>query len=230
MNMGDFFARYTEAYENIMLGITKYMELADLYKAALFSRKRILDSCCGTGILTCEYVKQGAEVHALDQNPVALRMLEQKCTGYEHRLKTYCQDAHALPFTDGFFDGVSSMLALPFMERPLDYLAECKRVMSKNGIIVVSGPDINAKKDVDYVMQQWKEECRSKGVLDSLSKEWEQFEAHTRQNVSANVRNWFSLQELTEILQDEIQLRILDAVQNPLYYGRGYVITAEKTG
>lgn len=230
MDMGEFFRKYTEAYDAVMSprGYSVYKQLLELHKNALKGRQKVLDSGCGPGNLAIELLKDDAEVHALDQNQDALTMLERKSKGLPGRLQTYCKDIHELPFGDNSFDGVSSMLVLPFMERPTDYLIENKRVMKPEGILVVSGPDEEARDRVNWMMQRWRQDLKDQGLWEKLKNQVEIMERYTKENVRDNVRNWFSLSKISEILRDEVGLRLISQLSNPMYYGMGYVVVAEK--
>ena len=143
----------------------------DIHHDALGGKHRILESGCGSGNFAIELLEQGHEVHAVDRNNVALERLRAKSKGYENKLKIYCKDVNSLPFDPNFFDGVSSMLVLPFMDSPVEYLKGHERVMKPRGIMVVSGPDIRAKNEIDWMMMQWKEDIIGQGGLRGLGKE-----------------------------------------------------------
>lgn len=209
-----------------MSRLSVYKELVNLHKEAFIGRRRILESACGPGILAIGLLEQESEVHALDNNPEALDMLKKK-SGHNDRLYTYCQDAHKLQFEGCLFDGVSSMLALPFMENPVGYLKEHKRVMKVGGIFVVSGPSETAR-DTNWMMRQWKRDLTQQGISEELQCDWDIFERYTKESANVNVINWFSIQKLSKILEDNIGLHVTKEIQNPLYYGKGYVILAEK--
>ncbi len=228
METAEFFRQYTEAYDRVMSSVSTYRTLKDLHKEALKGRSKILESGCGSGTLAVELLKQGSIVYALDQNQAALDRLKTEARGYETRLETYCQDAHQLLFEDEFFDGVSSMLVLPFMGEPMKYLREHARVLRKGGIFVVSGPDKKLKEDVDRIMREWKGDQARQGTLGDLKEDWEKYEKYTRENVEVNVKNWFGREKLSQILEEYIGLKVNTAVSNPIYYGTGYVIVAEK--
>lgn len=228
MNTPEFFGEYTKAYDRVMSSLPTYMELVNLHRESLKSKTRVLESGCGTGILAVELLRQGSEVYAMVQNQKALDILRTKTrsTGYENRLKIYCQDVHELPFDDEFFDGVSSMLVLPFMDEPTMYLREHARVLKKGGVFVVSGPDQKSREDVDRIMKEWEGKVK-RGLLGNLTEDWEKFEKYTKSNVSENVRNWFDIKQLSRILEVDIGLQVKSQVTNPIY-GSGYVITAKK--
>ena len=146
METAEFFRQYTKAYDRVMSSVSTYRTLIDLHKEALRGKTKILESGCGPGALAVELLRQGSIVYALDQNQTALDRVKAKARGYENRLEIYCQDAHQLPFEDEFFDGVSSMLVLPFMSEPMKYLREHTRVLKKGGIFVCLVQMKNLKK------------------------------------------------------------------------------------
>ena len=228
MGTAEFFKQYTEAYDRVTPALSVYRELIQLHLGALQDRDKVLESGCGPGTLVVELLRHGAEVHAIDQNQAALDMLKAKTSGYENKLKLYCQDAHQLPFPDEFFDGVSSMLVLPFMEQPVKYLKEHARVLRKGGIFVVSGPDQEARDQTGWMMAQCKEDLQNQGLWEKLQDDWKTIERYTKESVNVNIKTWYSLEEVSRILSKDIGLVVTEKVTNPMYYGRGYFVTAEK--
>lgn len=77
-------------------------------------------------------------------------------------------------------------------------------------------------------MQQWKEDIVKQGLWKRLGKNWKTMEKYTRENVKSNVRNWFSLEEVSRILSEDLGLAVTRETKNPMYYGMGYVVVAEK--
>ncbi len=230
METADFFAKYTRAYDRIMTNLTFYQDLIRLHREALQGRQRVLESGCGPGALALKLLEWGVEVHALDQNQVALDLLKERRGALGGKLSTYCRDACDLSiFSDGFFDGVSSMLVLMFMSDPIQYLKEHVRVLNKGGVFVVSGADLQSKEDVNLLISAWKQDHENQGVLKDLEKDWELLECYTRQNADLNVKHWFSLEELARILEKDVGLQVIKKVTNPIYFGKGYVITAMKS-
>jgi len=224
MGNAQFWKEYINSYHVILSNLDRYQELLSMHQEALKGKTRVLDSAAGSGILSERLLRDGVEVHALDQNEHGLEMLKSRA---QSNLKTYVGDAHDLEFEFSYFDGVSSMLALPFMQDPLQYLREHARVLRGDGIIVISGPSEPAK-DYEYVLGRHKEELERKGLFDKLREHWEVVFERTKENRDNNVHNWFSTEELTEILERDIGIKVIDAQENPFYFGMGYVIIGEK--
>jgi len=212
-----------------------YLELLNLHKEALNGRSRVLESGCGTGGLVLELLKQypEVEVRALDINQGAIDLLNSNALPkYEARLWTYCQDAQDLAqppakFLDGYFDGVSSMLVLKFIENQDLYLGEHIRVMKQGGTFVISGPDEGVRTNIDDIIGKWETDLREKGVLNESTEEhWEVYKQRTRQNLVADDKGYRPQQLLQKL--EEFGLSIISTKPNPVYYGSGYVIQTQK--
>jgi SAM-dependent methyltransferase len=50
-------------------------------------------------------------------------------------------DAHDLPFRTGVFDSVVASEVIEHLENPSRFLAECRRVLRKNGVLCISTPN-----------------------------------------------------------------------------------------
>ncbi|MCX7780795.1 MAG: class I SAM-dependent methyltransferase [Negativicutes bacterium] len=99
---------------------------------------KILDVGCGTGIYTCELLKQGATVTGIDISPEMLDIARWKTAGYGERVSLIQADAAALPFADNEFDMVVSITAMEFFQNPCACLHEMHRVLRPGGHMVVA--------------------------------------------------------------------------------------------
>jgi ubiquinone/menaquinone biosynthesis C-methylase UbiE len=99
----------------------------------------VLDMGCGTGRFTVPMAESGAEVTGYDISPAMLERLQ--CTARERGQQVQvCEgDMAHLPFDDGTFDVVTSMLAL--MHVPVDdrqqVFLEAARVLKPGGRLVL---------------------------------------------------------------------------------------------
>lgn len=101
---------------------------------------RVLDLCCGHGIVAEGLVAVGADVTALDFSPVMLAMARERVPEVE----LVEGDAPDLPFADASFDAVAIGLGIPHMPDPDRVLAEARRVLRDGGRIAFTcwlGPD-----------------------------------------------------------------------------------------
>jgi ubiquinone/menaquinone biosynthesis C-methylase UbiE len=220
----NFWETYTRAYDAVIGNFSKHQELVDLHADELASCGLVLDSGCGPGHLVKKLLDSGKKVSALDVNQNALDILKERC-GQNTNLDIYCTDANRLPFQDSTFDGVSSMLVLWAIKDPFHYLEEHRRVIKPNGRLVLSGPSPKAREDTNWILSQLEEDLRKTGRFDA--ERWREFLAYTRTNVSHTGENWLNDSEVKGLLEQS-RYKIISIKPNPIYFGRGHVVTALK--
>jgi ubiquinone/menaquinone biosynthesis C-methylase UbiE len=114
----------------------------------------VLDVCCGTGIVTCEYAKLVSHVTGIDLTPA---MIEQaKILQREKNLNNidwHTGDVSILPFDDNSFSMVVTRYSFHHIAAPRIVLEEMKRVCKSNGKILVVDvtPDSDKKTAYNYV-------------------------------------------------------------------------------
>lgn len=97
--------------------------------------RKVLDIPCGEGALCARLRGLGVEVQAADLLP------QRALPG----IPFVQADMNArLPFTDGTFDAVACVDGIEHLERPFDFVRECRRVVRPGGALVLSTPNISA--------------------------------------------------------------------------------------
>lgn len=108
-----------------------------------YSKGKILDVGCGKGAYF-EYFN-GKEIYGIDINDLYLKSIDRnKFPGKKIVLKK--SDIRKLPFKNGMFDFVVSSLVLEYMKTEKELskaIHELKRVLKKNGILIVATPHRN---------------------------------------------------------------------------------------
>jgi len=97
--------------------------------------ERVLDMGCGTGRFTVPLAQRGAQVTGLDLSEAMLAVASSKLDERGLRADMRQGDMACLPFSDGSFDTVTSMLALmhiPLKDRPAVF-CEVSRVLKPGG-------------------------------------------------------------------------------------------------
>jgi 2-polyprenyl-3-methyl-5-hydroxy-6-metoxy-1,4-benzoquinol methylase len=97
--------------------------------------KTVLDAPCGAGAFTKRMLDRGLNVCSIDcedlmQAPRGRFMLADM--------------SEALPFAEGVFDAVVCIDGIEHIERPFDFIGECRRVTRKGGVLVISTPNLSA--------------------------------------------------------------------------------------
>ncbi|MDI6751649.1 MAG: ubiquinone/menaquinone biosynthesis methyltransferase [bacterium] len=115
----------------ISLGQHKKWRRKAIKKAGFGKGGRVLDVGCGTGDFCIELERAGLKVFGIDSVSDMLKIAKSKIN---------CQlsmaDAHHLPFSDNFFDGITIGFALRHLEIPV-FFDEARRVLKPKGKIVI---------------------------------------------------------------------------------------------
>jgi SAM-dependent methyltransferase len=107
--------------------------LAPLFAAfaAIADGQRVLDVGAGTGALTSELVRRGADVAAAEPSADFAAVLERRYPGVEVRQAA----AESLPWPDGRFDAALAQLVVSFMADAAAGIGEMRRVVRTGGVV-----------------------------------------------------------------------------------------------
>lgn len=94
-----------------------------------YSRGKILEVGCGTG-----YAQSKIRGKPIGMD-ITLSMLK------KNKNIAVCANAEYIPFKDNTFDILYSINMLEHVENPINVVKECKRVLKKNGIIILITPN-----------------------------------------------------------------------------------------
>jgi len=111
-----------------------------------FSNERkikILDTACGDGVYQSLLDKQRRERIEFYGVDISSKQLG-KAKRLFNSLKQVDLDSQPLPFKDGFFDYVICSEILEHLFYPEKLLSEIKRVLKKNGVVLVTVPNLGA--------------------------------------------------------------------------------------
>lgn len=95
----------------------------------------VYDLACGQGYFANIFFKNGAQIVASD---LSKRLIESAVKNSPKNIKFYVTPAHKAPFLkDGSIDTIVIVLAIQNIENVSEVLAECARILKKNGRIVL---------------------------------------------------------------------------------------------
>ena len=100
--------------------------------------RRVLEVGCGTGNISLELARRGAQVVGLDVSGPMLAAAQQKTRQQGFTLALIQGLAGALPFAEAGFDGVISILALDFIPDRPGAVREMVRVLRPGGFLVLA--------------------------------------------------------------------------------------------
>lgn len=107
--------------------LTRYIDMKGL------KGKKLLDIACGTGVLTEQFVRMGADVTAIDLTPKAVELTKKRLDLYHLKAEVLEADAQKLPFADNTFDYVCAWGCLMHMPETEQAISEIYRVLKPGG-------------------------------------------------------------------------------------------------
>lgn len=109
--------------------------------AKIVSDKKVLDAACGSGYGSFELSKNAKEVFGLDISEETIKYAKE--TFCADNLNYIIASVTELPFDDNSFDVVVSFETIEHIseEQQHLFLKETKRVLKKDGILIISTPD-----------------------------------------------------------------------------------------
>jgi ubiquinone/menaquinone biosynthesis C-methylase UbiE len=119
--------------EQLSMAVTRYNLAADLANG-----KRILELGCGAGIGLGLMKEKALSVTGGDVDP---SQVELGIKHYQGRIDLVELSAESLPFPDDSFDVVVILEAIYYIENIDVFMKEVKRVLSPNGVFMVSYPN-----------------------------------------------------------------------------------------
>lgn len=138
--------------------------------------KQVLDIGAGTGRLSLQLVKGGAQVMALDVSAKMLELIKRK----NKKIQTTVADAESLPFDNGSFDVVTAAFLVVHLKDPTRFFDEVYRVLKDGGRFVVTNinqkdpPEVKTKEGDIIIESFYHRPEKIKEILESLAFQVEQ--------------------------------------------------------
>lgn len=107
----------------------------------------VLDIACGTGYGLAFLKRNAKSVTGVDVDAEAAREALNECDSDKTRV--LLGDGTNLPFNDESFDVITSFETLEHLHARSEFLAELKRVLKTNGVVVLSTPNANYTKPIN---------------------------------------------------------------------------------
>lgn len=107
-------------------------------RAKVWKGDRVLDLCCGTGIVACRIAGSGATVTGIDLDASRLAKARERAASEGVNVKWIEGTAEALPFREPAFDLVTCQQGLQFVTDRTRAVREIKRVLVPGGRAVLA--------------------------------------------------------------------------------------------
>lgn len=105
----------------------------------LVKDKKVLDAACGSGYGSYLLSQVAAEVHGVDISSISIEYAKSKYS--KSNLHYYVSNVSQLEFEDESFDIIISFETIEHLYNQTDFLREMRRVLKKNGVLVISTPN-----------------------------------------------------------------------------------------
>ncbi len=99
------------------------------------TKGKFLDVGCGTGVVVNYLSKQSTDAYGIEISESSLKMASKRQGKYKLVRDEF------IPFTDKSFDVVGSYDVLEHVENVDTFLNECKRVLKKEGYLIICSPN-----------------------------------------------------------------------------------------
>jgi SAM-dependent methyltransferase len=111
------------------------------FAAPFIEGKRVLDYGCGTGYGTHRLAALSKSIVGVDVSESAIAFAQKRYPAKNLNFRQIQADEDALPFPDSSFDVVLSFQVIEHVPDPPRYLAEVRRLLTKDGLLLLATPD-----------------------------------------------------------------------------------------
>jgi SAM-dependent methyltransferase len=117
-----------------------------VFSLAFVENKTVLDIACGTGYGIAILKKHARHVTGVDVDPIAASEALAEC---DDKADVLLGNGLGLPFADASFDVITSFETLEHLHERSAFLAELARVLTPDGVLLLSTPNANYSKPVN---------------------------------------------------------------------------------
>ena len=139
----DYTNKMNRAYNWMAKGYDAFMIVFPLWKSWIkkvipyIEGKKILEVSFGSGYLMKQYAKNNLDVYGIDYNEKMLEKTSKKMLSKKIDAKLSIANVEKLPFPDSTFDTVINTMAFTGYPNGDRAMAELKRVLKKDGILLL---------------------------------------------------------------------------------------------
>lgn len=128
-------------YRRSILFSERLDKIKELTSDITLKDKIVLDIGCGSGMISSYFCEQGSAVYGID---ISEKMIQQANTFIRsHNLHATLSvgDASALQFPDNYFDLITCISVIEWLDKDKEAIGEIQRVLKKDGMAIISVPN-----------------------------------------------------------------------------------------
>lgn len=133
-----YWDKHARRYDRVTKLLNRhFVNMADAVAATLDDHSRVLEIAAGTGLVTASIAQRVQHLVATDASPEMLAVLRARLERLGlNKVEVQPADATRLPFADASFSAVVMANVLHLLPQPERALAEARRVLVKDGLLV----------------------------------------------------------------------------------------------
>jgi len=131
---GDLWGAHARTWADIQEAIAKPLYLDVIERLGIGTKSAYLDVGCGSGMALQLAASRGATVAGIDAAEALVAIARERVPAADLRVG----ELETLPFADGTFDVITGFNSFQYAARPVNALAEAKRVAKKGASVVIA--------------------------------------------------------------------------------------------
>jgi ubiquinone/menaquinone biosynthesis C-methylase UbiE len=132
---------WNKNYSKSILFSERLEKIKKLTFSIQLENKNVLDIGCGSGMISAYFCEKGSSVFGIDISENMIHQADDFVRSRNFKATFTIGDATKLQFPDNYFDLISCISVIEWLDNDAGALSEIKRVLKKDGFAVVSVPN-----------------------------------------------------------------------------------------
>lgn len=191
------------AYDRTLIIAEHYKEILKIHLNYLKDCKKILDTGCGTGVLTIKLLKLNKKIIGVDTSRESLRFLKdkaQKINKLKNLILLEKDSSDLIEIKSTSFDGINSMIVAHLIKNYKDYIRECYRLLKTGGSFVITARSNNRNQEL--LVKILKKSLQRRDLYKKRIKDFQIISQQLLQTANSRSKKLLSAESATRILRD----------------------------
>ncbi len=132
---------WNQNYSKSILFSERLEKIKKLTSSIQLEHKNVLDIGCGSGMISAYFCEAGSSVFGIDISENMIRQADDFIRSRNLKATFNIGDATRLQFPDNYFDLISCISVIEWLDNDIGAILEIKRVLKKDGFAIVSVPN-----------------------------------------------------------------------------------------